>query len=466
MKKKIALISISLFSILALIGIQAFLVVRIYSLESEKFDYRYRELTNEAVNNMVLENNSNGLNRSFYVLDKISFDLLKYIRSRNEIDTLTFRETVIKSFYDGIIKYQDIDSGITKYLRKVKVKEHFRSYFHIKTLNLLNKGANFTVLKNPSENSVDSLYSAQIPQSSILVNHNKFVGNNFSIDLEYYVDFGHKKREVLSQIYKSLLLSGISLFIVISVFLLTLKNLLKERRLSQMKTDFINNMTHELKTPLSTISVASKTLESEQIHSNPKKVLETARIINRQNIQLTRQINHLLEVTKWEKKQFELDKKWVDLDPFFKGIIESFKWDCKDKSIIIDEIYSLNSSKALFDETQITSAIINILSNGIKYNKSQPILTFKVWTDDLLHISISDNGIGISKELTKHIFEKFYRVHTGNIHNVKGLGLGLFYVDQIIKAHGGSIDVISKIENGSTFTLNIPIDGKNKNITR
>ena len=130
-------------------------------------------------------------------------------------------------------------------------------------------------------------------------------------------------------------------------------------------------MTHELKTPLSTISVASKTLENEQIYSNSQKVLETAKIISRQNIQLTRQINHLLEITKWEKRQFDLDKRWIELEPFFKGIVESFKWDCKDKSVVINESYSLSVKKALIDETQITSVVFNLLNNGVKYNSNQ-----------------------------------------------------------------------------------------------
>lgn len=465
MRRKIALIAISLFAILILIGIQSFLVFRIYNLESEKFDYRYRELVNEAVNRITVENNSNGLTKSFFILDKISIDFIKFLQFKNEVDTITFQKTVVQKFYDGLLKFQDFDNAIAKYLQKLKVKEHFQSYFRIRTLYLINNREKFSILNSKTKSSIDSVYVSKIPHGAILVNHNKFLGNNFIIDLEYYVDFSHKKHEVLSQIYKSITLTGISLLIVISVFFLTTRNLLKERRLSQMKTDFINNMTHELKTPLSTISVASKTLESEQIHSNPVKVLETAKIISRQNIHLTRQINHLLEITKWEKKQFDLDKKWIELEPFFKGVIESFKWDCKDKSVIINENYSFDTKKAFFDETQITSAIINILSNGIKYNDNQPIIHLKVWTDDQLHISISDNGIGISKDLQKHIFEKFYRVHTGNIHTVKGLGLGLFYVDQIVKAHNGTIDLISKIEKGSTFTLNIPIDGKNKNIT-
>lgn len=465
MNKKIALISISLFSILVLICIQSFLITRIYRLESEKFDYRYRELVREAMEKMIVENNSNGLSKSFLILDRVSNDLISYSASKRELDTVAFKKSVLKQFYVGIRKYQEIDEGISKYLKSIKTYESFQSYFNIKELMLIDNRNFFSVINNQSEVAADSTANSGIPQSAMQVNRYQFEGNNFRIDLEYYIDFSNKKEEVLAQIYRSVFLTGISLLIVIAVFLLTLRNLLKERRLSQMKTDFINNMTHELKTPLSTISVASKTLENEQVRNSPDKVLETAKIISRQNIQLTRQINHLLEVTKWEKKQFELDKKWIELEPFFKGVIESFKWDCNDKNASISESYGLSKPQAFLDETQITSAIVNVLSNGVKYNNNTPQLTFKVWTDDLLHISVSDNGIGMSKDSLKNIFEKFYRVHTGNIHSVKGLGLGLFYVDQIIKAHGGTIDVVSEVDKGSTFTFNIPIDGKNKNIT-
>jgi two-component system phosphate regulon sensor histidine kinase PhoR len=343
--------------------------------------------------------------------------------------------------------------------------EPFQSFFHIKDLRLVYYETSFSIIKSNGAEVRDSSYIKTIPHTAILVNHYQFVGNNFSIDIEYFVDFGHKKQEVLSQVFKSIYLTGISLLVVIIIFLLTLRNLLKEKRLSQMKTDFINNMTHELKTPLSTISVASKTLENEQVYNNSQKVLETAKIISRQNVQLTRQINHLLEITKWEKKQFELNKKWVELEPFFRGVVESFKLDCSDKSLVINETYSLSVAQAFFDETQITSVIFNLLNNGVKYNRNQPVINLLVWNDNFLHISISDNGIGMSKESTKHIFEKFYRVYTGNIHNVKGLGLGLYYADQIVKAHDGYIVVTSKVDQGSTFNLNIPIDGKNKNTT-
>jgi len=463
MRKKIAFIGISFLAILILISIHAWLLLRIYSLESEKFDYRYRDDTKNAMDRMLKDHNTNGLNKVFYILDDISGKFVFYSNQKKIVDTLSFQRGVINKFYDAIGKYQEISKGISEYFKMKKVDDKFNSYFHIKELYLIDYAEVFTIYNEELRLISDSTLNPIIPKDAINVNRYKFEGNYFRIIIDYYIDFSFKKSEIISQIYGSLVVAGISLFVVIAVFLLTLKNLLKERRLSQMKTDFINNMTHELKTPLSTISVASKTLENELILNNPNKILETARIINRQNVQLTKQINHLLEITKWEKKQFDLDKKWVEIEPFIKGLIESYRWESKDKNTSIEDSYDLKVSKALIDETQITSAIINLLCNGIKYNNNQPNLVVKVWNDAVLHISISDNGIGINKDALKRIFEKFFRVPTGNIHNVKGLGLGLYYVDQIIKAHNGNIDVSSKIGKGSTFTINIPIDGKNQN---
>ncbi len=462
MKRKMVFIGLSFLAILILIGIHVLLLLHIYRLEAEKFDYRYREETKSAMERMLKEHKTNGVEKVFYLLDDISGKFVSYSNQKRIIDTLSFQKSVINKFYDGINKYQEIDKGISEYLKKTNVDDKFNSYFHIKELYLIDYPEVFIIYDNDSELIEDSTLNPNIPDDAINVNRFKFEGNNFRIVLEYYIDFSFKKREVINQIFSFLVIACFSLLVVISVFILTLLNLLKERRLSQMKTDFINNMTHELKTPLSTISVASKTLENELIHNNPAKVLETATIINRQNAQLTRQINHLLEVTRWEKKQFDLDKKWVEIEPFIKGLIKSFSWECKEKNIRIDDSIDLTTSNAYFDETQITSAIFNLLTNAVRYNRNQPTIEVKVWNDSMLHISITDNGIGMNKEELKHIFEKFYRVPTGNIHNVKGLGLGLFYVDQIIKAHHGKIDVTSRAGKGSTFTINIPIDGKNQ----
>jgi len=242
--------------------------------------------------------------------------------------------------------------------------------------------------------------------------------------------------------------------------------MLEERRLSQLKTDFINNMTHELKTPLSTIAIATKTLANPKMIDEKEKVLSMAQMIGRQNKYLSKQINHLLEVSMWEKGQFEIDRKEFELKPYLHAIAEAFRWECKDKNLSLIENYDgIDDLKVFWDETQMTMAIHNILVNGAKYSNGDPEITFTVVKDPNLRIEIQDNGIGISKEQQKHIFDKFYRVHTGNIHKVKGLGLGLFYVKQIVEAHKGEVTLKSKINSGSTFIIKIPHHGSKKNTT-
>ena len=238
MKKKFVFISISLFSILILICIQIFLISKIYKLESEKFDYRFREIVNEAMDKLMLETNSNGLTKPFFILERASDKFLAYLHSKRDIDTLSFRKAIFKNFGETIKKYQDIDKGVENYLKKGKIQEPFISYFQIRDLKLFDKRDALSIISKKSESLSDSLANTIVPLGAILVNHYQFEGDNFRIDLEYYVDFSNKKNEVISQVFKSGLLAVISLVIVVIVFLLTLRNLLRESRLSQMKTDF------------------------------------------------------------------------------------------------------------------------------------------------------------------------------------------------------------------------------------
>jgi two-component system phosphate regulon sensor histidine kinase PhoR len=221
-------------------------------------------------------------------------------------------------------------------------------------------------------------------------------------------------------------------------------------------------MTHELKTPLSTISVATRTLENDRVLLDPLKARQTLEIIRRQNRQLSKQINHLLEISMWERKQFSLDRKPVDIRNFFESMVESFRLEHQDKGCRLEAEYELEKGVASIDEVQMTIAVHNLLANACKYNLGTPEIQIKVASRANLTISVSDNGIGINREDQKHVFDKFYRVSTGNIHKVKGLGLGLFYVRQIAEAHGGSVEVASRPGKGSTFTINLPIDGKNQ----
>jgi two-component system phosphate regulon sensor histidine kinase PhoR len=370
---------------------------------------------------------------------------------------------VLSGFHKILVQKQVLDSLLRVYLKNMKVETEFQSNFSITNLVLADNEKVVRVFDKIQDSSMRYPDTLNINKKLIPVNHYSYYADRFEIGIDYYVDFNNKKAVVLREIAGSLIFVFVALIAVCFIFLLSMRNLMEERRLSQLKTDFINNMTHELKTPLSTISVATRTLENDQILDNRAKTKETVSVIGRQNRQLTKQINHLLEISMWERKQFSLDRRMLELEPMFSGLVEAFRWECKEKSCKLEERFSFKTKSAYLDEVQLTVALHNLLINAVKYNTQDPEVLLEVSCDDRLRISVTDNGIGIGKEDQKHIFDKFYRVSTGNVHKVKGLGLGLFYVKQIVLAHGGSVDVSSRPGKGSTFTINLPIHGKNQN---
>jgi two-component system phosphate regulon sensor histidine kinase PhoR len=231
---------------------------------------------------------------------------------------------------------------------------------------------------------------------------------------------------------------------------------MEEKRLSNLKTDFINNMTHELKTPLSTITVAGKTLELPTILSDEARIRETAKMIGKQSVHLNQLINMILEISMLERTQFQLDKKKVKIEDVMNDIIESFKSGGGNGASLTQK-YNFNDVSVDLDPIYFTTLMNNLLSNAVKYCDNDPVIEIEGFTEDNnICIKVADNGIGISKNDQKHIFDKFYRASTGNIHKYKGLGLGLYYVKKIAEAHGGDVTVSSKPGKGSIFTVTIP----------
>jgi signal transduction histidine kinase len=292
--------------------------------------------------------------------------------------------------------------------------------------------------------------------SEILVKRYGNETNSYRLDFEYLIDFSDKQKIILRDTATSLALSIFSILLVVILFLITYKNLMEEKRLSNLKTDFINNMTHELKTPLSTITVAGKTLELPVIRTNDTKILETAKLIGKQSIHLNQLINMILEISMWERTQFQLDKKKVNIEKFMNDIVESFK-SGGGNGASLTQSFNFKDLEVELDPIYFTTLINNLLSNAVKYSDKDPVIEIEGFTENNnVCIKVADNGIGISKNDQKHIFDKFYRASTGNIHKYKGLGLGLYYVKKIAEAHRGDVAVSSKPGKGSIFTVTIP----------
>lgn len=234
--------------------------------------------------------------------------------------------------------------------------------------------------------------------------------------------------------------------------------ILKQKKLSEIKTDFINNMTHELKTPISTISLSSETILRDNLHNNPERLQQYASIIYKENKRLEKQVERVLSVAKLDKDEIELNFEHIAIHERLKEIKENFtlgQLDTSEGKITLE--LNAENDLVLADIVHFENVIYNLLDNACKYCKKKPDILIKTNNSKGgIFIEISDNGIGIKREDQKFIFDKFYRVPTGNLHDVKGFGLGLFYVKQIIEKHRGTINIKSILDKGSTFKIWIP----------
>ena len=250
---------------------------------------------------------------------------------------------------------------------------------------------------------------------------------------------------------------GIIVLLVAFFFMYSLVIIFRQKKLSEVKNDFINNMTHELKTPISTISLSSEMLLQDSKNS-AEQVKKYAGIIYEENKRLEQQVERVLNVTKLDKNELILNKEAFDLQELLIQLKENFEAFQPEKTSKLNLNLSESSHILLADPVHLTNVFYNLMDNAVKYSKEdvQISVTTKL-SSPYLVIEFSDKGIGISKEHQKAIFDKFFRVPTGNVHNVKGFGLGLYYVKLIIEGHKGNIVVKSNVGEGTTFSIRLPL---------
>ena len=279
------------------------------------------------------------------------------------------------------------------------------------------------------------------------------------INQGYYfgVQFPNREAHLLNQL-GIWSFSSIVLLIVIVFFAYTLFVILKQKRLSEIQKDFINNMTHEFKTPISTIAVSAEVLKDPNIIHQPERLLNYANIIEKENIRLKHHVERVLQMARLDKEVIELSKEAINVHQLIQDAIGNVSLLLQEKkgSITADLNASIHEIKA--DKLHFTNVINNLLDNAIKYCSTIPEIMIRSFNQgNKIGIEIKDNGMGILPENQKRIFQKFYRVPTGNVHDVKGFGLGLSYVKTIVKEHKGEIKLFSENGKGSTFTLFIPL---------
>ncbi|MEI7964081.1 MAG: HAMP domain-containing sensor histidine kinase [Chitinophagaceae bacterium] len=246
--------------------------------------------------------------------------------------------------------------------------------------------------------------------------------------------------------------------IITAAFFITIRTLLKQKKLSEIKSDFINNMTHEFKTPLATISLAVDALKNEKVVNDKEKTSYFTGIIKEENKRMNKQVETILQAALLDKQEVQLNLKKSSAHDLIVAVLNNISLQVEEKQGKLEVNLGADNDLIMADEVHFTNLISNLLDNAVKYSKDNLCIKLSTQnTGQQLKIRIEDNGIGMNKETLSRIFEKFYRAHTGNVHNVKGFGLGLSYVKTMVNAHHGSIKAESVLGKGSSFIILIPL---------
>ncbi len=272
------------------------------------------------------------------------------------------------------------------------------------------------------------------------------------------VSFPNKNSAIIANLSATLASSIGLLLVLVFIFSYTLYAILKQKKLSEMKTDFINNMTHEFKTPVATIMIASEALKDPEVTADKARLKRLAGIIYDENVRLGSHIERVLSIARLEKGELKMENTEVDVNDLIVIVLDSMELQLQKRNAIINVHTDAENAVIYGDELHLSNVIYNLIDNANKYSTDTPEITITTRNAGKnLIIEISDKGIGMTKEQSKRIFDQFYRVPTGNLHDVKGFGLGLNYVQDIIKQLNGTIKVNSEKDKGTTFEISLPL---------
>jgi len=309
----------------------------------------------------------------------------------------------------------------------------------------------------------DSVIMASNPELGNNLKTSVFKSRLFPNDLmvesnDLALFFPQQSMYLFKQISVSVFISFIFISVIVVCFVFTIRTIFKQKEFSNRLTNFINNMTHEFKTPISTISLASEAISKPENIKNKERVLRYGGIIYDENLRMRNQVDKILQMAVLEEGDFELHKTQVDIHELIAEAAQKMSIQIEAKKGKIISALKATAHVIEADALHIANIIHNLIDNAIKYTKEQPRITISTDNNDgNFQLSVKDNGIGLNPEEQKHIFDKYYRVPTGNVHDVKGFGLGLSYVKLMVEAHGGSIHLHSEPERGSTFEVVLPI---------
>ena len=352
-------------------------------------------------------------------------------------------------FFKDIASAMSIQERVSKESLNKLLKEELEEYG-------VNTPFEFGIYSNGVETKVKS--DGFVYDKNKIYSIPVFRDNEETNKYQLLVTFPQKKQYLLSDLVGITLLSIIFTLIIVIVYSSALNQLIRQRNISEIKSDFINNMTHEFKTPIATINLALDAIKNPKIIEDKEKVFKYLQMIKDENKRMHAQVENVLRISKLEKKELNINKESLNIKEVIEDAIEHVSLILEDRNGVITKDFNASRSTVLINDVHFTNVIVNILENAIKYTPDIPQINVCVENvKDFVVIKIKDNGIGMSKIAQKRVFEKFYREHTGDLHNVKGHGLGLAYVKRIIDDHNGQIFVESEKGKGSTFIIKIPL---------
>ncbi|QAA80399.1 HAMP domain-containing histidine kinase [Aequorivita sp. H23M31] len=408
-----------------------------YKLSSGLFDndmdsIQFKKLTNRKTKTKI----SQGLDGNKKTETRIeSFSRLKDYE-RNQFENFISEVATLSPIYKRV-RADEIRDLLNKELNDRGLKSDFE----------------FAVYSNNLETKVRSKKFKLEEGSTYVV---PLFVNDLRSNYDLYVDFSGKRKLVLSSILGMAILSLIFTAVIILAYASAISQIYKQRQISQIKTDFINNMTHEFKTPIATINLALDSLKNPKVKDNREFLERYLGMIRDENRRMHAQVENVLRISKLEKNELNLSKESVDLQEITQEAISHVSLIVEDREGYIKTHFGAINNTILGNKSHLTNVIVNILDNAIKYSTEEPKID--IYTENVKNsiiLKIRDQGPGMSKAVLKRIFEKFYREHTGDIHNVKGHGLGLAYVKSILDDHDAEIFVESEKYKGSTFILKL-----------
>lgn len=284
-----------------------------------------------------------------------------------------------------------------------------------------------------------------------------FPNDVFGNDSHIIIDFPGERNFLINKIWSSLASSGFLVAVILFCFGYSIRTIVHQKKISEMKNDFINNMTHELKTPISTVSLAVEALRDKEIENSSLKT-RYLNVINEENKRLGEQVEKVLQIAAIDRKDYNLKEEMLMMNEIVRDAAEHISVQIEQRGGRLNLVENANADQVKGDRTHLTNIVLNLLDNANKYSPDAPNITLRTESsDDNFSLTVHDKGIGMNKEQQKHIFQKFYRVPTGNRHDVKGFGLGLAYVQNMVEAHGGKIEVDSEPGKGSKFSITLPL---------